>query len=118
MASQTDPKDLAKDVPSVTYHYADSDDEDEDTRETRRSIKTAEKMLRKRFFINAKDRKEYEQMALAGRISAEELAFAEDEDQKLGTTIEQQRAAAAKEAAKKAKLQKKAEAALANFKKA
>lgn len=32
-------------------------------------------------------------MALAGRISAEELAFAEDEDQKLGTTIEQQRAA-------------------------
>jgi len=50
-------------------------------------------MLRKRFFVNAKDRRDYEQMALAGRISAEELAFAEDEDQKLGTTIEQQRAA-------------------------
>jgi len=93
MASPTDPKELAKNVPQVTYHLADSDDEDEDTRETRRSIKTAEKMLKKRFFINAKDRREYEQMALAGRISAEELAFAEDDDQKIGMTIEKQRAA-------------------------
>jgi len=69
MASPTDPKELAKDVPVVTYHVADSDDEDEDTRETRRSIKTAEKMLRKRFFINARDRREYEQNVLNGKIS-------------------------------------------------
>ena len=75
-------------------------------------------MLRKRFFVNARDRRDYEQAALAGRISADELAFAEDEDQKLGTTIEQQRAAQAKETAKKAKLQKEAQAALAKFKKA
>ena len=112
MASPTDPKELAKDYPIVSYKVADSDDEDEETRETRRSIKTAEKMLRKRFFINAKDRREYEAEALAGRISADELAFAEDEDQRLGTTVEQQRAQEAKEAAKKAKLQREAQAAL------
>jgi hypothetical protein len=75
-------------------------------------------MLKKRFFVNARDRRDYEQQALAGRISAEELAFAEDEDQKLGTTIEQQRAAQAKEASKKAKLQKDAQNALEKFKKA
>jgi len=69
MASPTDPKELAKNFPVVTYHVADSDDEDEDTRETRRSIKTAEKMLKKRFFINARDRREYEQNVLAGKIS-------------------------------------------------
>ena len=45
-------------------------------------------MLGNIFFVNAKDRREYEQMALAGRISVEELAFAEDEDQNLGATIE------------------------------
>ena len=118
MASPNDPKERAKDVPFVTYHYADSDDEDEDTRETRRSIKTAEKMLKKRFFINARDRKDYEQMALAGKISAEELAFAEDEDQKIGSTPAKLAALQAKEAAKKAKLQKAAQDALAKFNKA
>jgi hypothetical protein len=38
-------------------------------------------MLRKRFFINAKDRREYEQAALAGKISEEDLNFAEDMDE-------------------------------------
>ena len=46
MASPNDPKELAKGYPIVTYKLADSDDEEEDTRETRKSIKTAEKMLR------------------------------------------------------------------------
>ena len=38
-------------------------------------------MLRKRFFINAKDSREYEQAALAGKISEEDLNFAEDMDE-------------------------------------
>ena len=38
-------------------------------------------MLRKRFFINAKDRREYEQAALSGKISEEDLNFAEDMDE-------------------------------------
>jgi 3-methyladenine DNA glycosylase Tag len=46
MASPTNLKELSKDIPAVTYHYGDSDDEEEDTRETHRSIITAKKMLR------------------------------------------------------------------------
>jgi hypothetical protein len=38
-------------------------------------------MLRKRFFINAKDRREYEQAVLGGKISEQDLNFAEDIDE-------------------------------------
>jgi hypothetical protein len=41
--------------------------------------------LKTRFFINAKDKRQYESMVAAGKISAKELAFAEDEDQEIGT---------------------------------
>ena len=60
-------------------------------------------MLRKRFFVNAKDRRDYEQAALAGRISADELAFAEDIDEPV-VPIAQKKKLQAKEAAKKAVL--------------
>lgn len=40
---------------SPDYHLADSDDEDDDTVETRKSVKTIEKRDRHRFFINAKE---------------------------------------------------------------
>jgi hypothetical protein len=40
-------------------------------------IKTLEKMVRNRSFANSKDRREYEKMVLAKKMSAEELAFAE-----------------------------------------
>jgi hypothetical protein len=45
MASPTDPKEIAKDLDDpfrVPYYLADDGDEDEDTKETRRSILTAE----------------------------------------------------------------------------
>jgi len=100
MASPTDPEELAKNFPVVTYHVADSDDEDEDTRETRRSIKTAEKMLRKRFFINKRDQSEYEHAALSGKISEEDLNFAEGMDEPV-VPIAQKQKIALKEAAKK-----------------
>jgi hypothetical protein len=41
------------------------------------SIKTFGKMHRNRSVANSKDRREYEKMALAEKMSAEELAFAE-----------------------------------------
>jgi len=69
MAGPNDPAELAKNFPEVTYKVHDSDDEDEDTRETRRSIKTAEKMLKKHFFVNDKDKREFHQSVLEGRIS-------------------------------------------------
>jgi hypothetical protein len=49
-----------KHSPNVTYPIYDSDDEDNDTMETRKSLKTAESMLNARFFTNASDRKKYD----------------------------------------------------------
>jgi len=43
--------------PPVEYTFHDSDDEDEDTVETRRSVKTVEKRMKHRFFINAKEQR-------------------------------------------------------------
>ena len=59
---------------------ADSDDEEMDTIETRRSIKTAEKQLKQRFFINAKDKNDFEEQAYKGKIDKKILDFAEDKD--------------------------------------
>jgi hypothetical protein len=86
----------------------DSDDEDDDTVETRRSVKTAEKMHKTRFFINAKDRRDYEKKVIEGRISQEELDFAEGKDHEIGTDPNE---AAAKEAAKKEAVLKEAKEA-------
>lgn len=58
MAEPVDPKEMKK-KESPEYHLADSDDEDEDTVETRRSVKTVEKRMKHRFFINAKEQREY-----------------------------------------------------------
>jgi hypothetical protein len=99
MPEPTDPKELKKvENRGVEYKHYDSDDEDDDTVETRRSVKTAEKMHKSRFFINAKDRRDYEKKVIEGRISKEELDFAEGKDQEIGTDPEE---AAAKEVAKK-----------------
>ena len=53
----TDPKQLKKVKPPVEYTFHDSDDEDEDTVETRRSVKTVEKRMKHRFFINAHEQR-------------------------------------------------------------
>jgi len=45
MPGPTDPKEIAKDLDDpfkVPYYIADEDDEDEDTKETRKSIQVAE----------------------------------------------------------------------------
>lgn len=58
MASPTDPKEIAKDLDDpfrVPYYLADDGDEDEDTKETRRSILTAEQMLGKKFTMDGTD---------------------------------------------------------------
>lgn len=69
---------------AVEYHLHDSDEEDEDTVETRKSVKTVEKRMKHRFFINARERKDYEASAAAGKISSKELDFAEDDDAEIG----------------------------------
>lgn len=62
MPSPDDPEQkakFAKEVDTPFYHYHTADEETEDTVETRKSIKTAEKMYKHRFFINEKDRRQY-----------------------------------------------------------
>merc|ERR1712178_437972 len=59
MVDPTSEAEKNKIKPTPSYHLADSDDEDHDTVETRRSIKTSEKTYKHRFFINARDEKDY-----------------------------------------------------------
>lgn len=69
MPEPSDPKQKKKVKKSPKYHLADSDDEDEDTVETRRSVKQAEKKLQHRFFINAREKINYEKALASGMIS-------------------------------------------------
>jgi hypothetical protein len=93
MADPDSEEEKKKIKPTPKYHLADSDDEDPETKETRRSVKTVEQKLRHRFFINARDRKDYEEKVHDGKIQEDEVNFKEDIDQELG-------ADPAKEAAK------------------
>ena len=58
MADPTDVNELAKDLDDplkVGYYIADENDEDEDTKETRKSILVAEQMLGKKFTLDGSD---------------------------------------------------------------
>jgi hypothetical protein len=90
-----------KKTKHVKYTLADSDDETEETVETRRSIKTAEKTVGTRFFINARDKKDYLKKVADGKISEDELNFKEDIDQDIGQDAAK---LVEKEAAKKSSL--------------
>jgi len=105
MAEPVKKKDRKK---PVKYELADSDDEDDDTVETRKSVKTAEKALRRRFFINAKEKRDYGKAIAEGKISEKQLDFREDDDEELGPVdpTKAQREAA-KKAAKVAAIQEK-----------
>jgi len=64
-----EPVEKGKMKKGVKYTLHDEDDEEDDTVETRKSVKTAEKQIGKRFFINARDKKDYEKAMNEGRIS-------------------------------------------------
>ena len=58
MADPTDVNELAKDLDDplkVGYYITDENDEDEDTKETRKSILVAEQMLGKKFTLDGSD---------------------------------------------------------------
>lgn len=94
-------KEKAKMKTPVKYTLHDSDDEEDDTVETRKSVKTAEKSLQKRFFINAKEKSEYEKAMQEGKISEKQILFKEDEDEELGPfNVEAKKKQAAKKQAK------------------
>jgi len=62
------PAELAKLKLSPEYHLADDDDEDEDTVETRRSVREAENKLKERWWINAKEKRMFEEKVGNGTI--------------------------------------------------
>lgn len=73
-----------KEKETPEYHLADSDDEEDDggdsTLETRRSIKTVENRLKQRWFINAKEKREFEEKVAKGLIRPEVLDFTDKSD--------------------------------------
>jgi len=96
MQSPDDPDQIAKNIPVVPYYFAGEEDEEEETRSTRESIRAAEKQLKKRFFINAKEERDFSKMVSEGRISAADLNFQNDIDEEV-EPIEKKRERAAKE---------------------
>ena len=57
MSKVTDPK---INPPAVAYKLADSDDEEDDTYETRKSITTAEKSVGQKFFVSKRNKNKFE----------------------------------------------------------
>lgn len=84
MGSPTDPVQKKKYAPTPMYHLSTPDEEEEDTRETRRSVKTVEQNLKTRFWIIAKEKKDYDTMVMEGKISDDELEFKEGKDSDIG----------------------------------
>jgi len=105
MASPSDPVQVKKYAPTAMYHLAGPEEEEDDTKETRRSVKTVEQSLKTRFWINAREKKDYDQKVMEGKISDKELEFKEGKDEDIGqdqAEVAEQEAAAKEEAAKKA----------------
>lgn len=92
--SMTDPADpgqkdkLKKENPKVMYTFHDSDDEEDDTYQTRKSIKTAEKSLKTRFFINEKDKSNFNKMLKDGKVNKDVAEFKEKGNAEITQTDE------------------------------
>jgi len=87
MPSPEDPeekKKMEEEVETPFYHYHTADEESIDTQETRKSIQTAEKMYKHRFFINAKDKRQYQKDVAAGLVNPAQASFTEEEGEELG----------------------------------
>lgn len=66
------------------YHLHTKDEEDEDTKETRRSVKVVEKRDKHRFWINAREERDYRKDVAAGKIDSKQLTFQEGKDEDVG----------------------------------
>lgn len=106
MLGPDDEKSKKKYKPTPKYHLATPDEEEEDTKETRRSVKTVEKSMKQRFWINAREKKDYDKAVAEGKISDAELEFRESKDQDIG---QDQAEVAAKDEAAKAEAKEAAE---------
>jgi hypothetical protein len=81
MPSPDDPAQKKKVAANDTeYKLADSDDESEDTVETRRSVRWSENELKRRWFINAGEQRSFEDKVRKGEIRPEVLEFRDKSD--------------------------------------
>lgn len=92
-----------KHAPNVAYTIHDSDDEDPETVETRKSLKTAEAMMGARFFTNESDRKKYEKMEKDGKLRPEVAEFKDKDTADVTKTAEELSADKVKKSEEKAK---------------
>lgn len=66
------------------YHLHTSEEEDPETKETRRSVKTIEKREKHRFWINAREKKDFDAAVKAGKVNPAQLTFSEGKDEDIG----------------------------------
>jgi len=79
--------------PTPEYKLADSDDEEDDagdsTIETRRSVRWAENQLKSRWFINARERDDFNAKVGKGLIRGEVLDFKNTDDHDISTSAKE-----------------------------
>ena len=81
MPSPNDPGAMKKvHAGDTEYKLADSDDETEDTVDTRRSVRWAENELKRRWFINAGEKRSFEDKVRKGEIRQSVLEFRDTSD--------------------------------------
>jgi len=87
-ADPTSPAEMAKIHKHTRYHFADSDDEDDETVGTRKSLQTAEKQLKTRWFVNEKDEARFNRLVKEGKIRKDVLEFKENDKHESDKTQE------------------------------
>merc|ERR1719331_2270491 len=102
-ADPTSPEEMAKIHKHTRYHFADSDDEDDETVGTRKSLQTAEKALKTRWFVNEKDEAKFNRLVKEGKIRKEVLEFKEGDKNESDKTQEEIDADKESKSAKEAK---------------
>lgn len=80
-------------APTPNYKLHDSDDEEDDTGdstlETRRSVRWAENQLKQRWFINARERREFNAKVNKGLIRGEVLDFKNNDDHDISSSAKE-----------------------------
>lgn len=91
-------KDKEVKMQATPYYFHDSDDEDDDTYQTRKSLKTAEKQYKTRFFMTKGEQERFEKNKKEGKLDPKVATFEEKGNEDPGAIKED---VDAKEAAKK-----------------
>lgn len=106
MPDPRDPVEVKRIERGPVYHLHTADEEDPETKETRRSVKTIEKREKQRFWINAREKKDFDAAVAAGKVNPAQLTFSEGKDEDVGEPdVEDQKLQKEKAKAEKKKLE-------------